>query len=270
MDRLHEAIAKARASREKAGQRRKSGKEHVAHPLDSLANWSALQEILLSDADMDRSKIVARHPVPKAKTFDLMRTNLLRQLQEKKWTRVAITSPTSACGKTTVALNLAFSLARLTGIRVMLLEFDLRRPTICQALGIDLGLSFSSALEGNASAPSQLVRVGSNLAFGLSEAPVTSPAELLSSDRAADTVDAIEARYRPNVILFDMPPMASGDDTIAFLDQVDCALLVAAAEETPVDQIERCGKDLAAQTQVLGVVLNKCRMIDSDESYGYG
>jgi Mrp family chromosome partitioning ATPase len=269
MDRLHDAIAKARAAREKDGQRRRPGKEHLAHPLDSLAEWSALPEIRPSETDMDRSKIVAQNPVPKAKAFDLMRTNLLRQLQEKKWTRVAITSPSSACGKTTVALNLAFSLARLTGIRVMVLEFDLRRPSICEALGIDLTPSFSSVLQGNAAPGSQLLRIGSNLAFGLSAAPVASPAELLSSDRAADTIDAIEAKYRPNVILFDMPPMASGDDTIAFLDQVDCALLVAAAEETPVDQIERCGKDLGARTQVLGVVLNKCRMMESDESYGY-
>ena len=114
-----------------------------------------------------------------------------------------------------------------------------------------------------------LVRFGPNLAFGVSAAPVANPSELLSSTQAAAAVDEIEARYKPDVILFDMPPVLVIDDTMAFLDQIDCALMVAASEKTTMAEIDRAGKELADHTTVLGVVLNKCRYKDGRDGYGY-
>jgi protein-tyrosine kinase len=271
MDRIQTAIAKARATRD--------GATSSARPRTSNANlpqetqdgdpWGSLKEIQLSPNILDENRIVAHRPGAASTGFDLMRTNLLRQLRDNKWTRVAVTSPGPGCGKTTVALNLAFSLSRLADIKVMVLELDLRHPSILQALGLDRFQNFAGVLAGAESAPIQITRWGKNLAFGLNSVAVPSPAELLSSERAADVVDAIEAAYRPDVILFDMPPMLVSDDTLAFLDQVDCALVVAAAEETPVNEIDQCGKELAARTQVLGVVLNKCRMMERQDDYGY-
>jgi protein-tyrosine kinase len=267
MDRLHTAIAKARASRDSAGTPRAPGAARLPKTLAGGAVWAALPELRVSATVLDEHLLVAHRPGPDSTAFDLMRTNLLRQLNEHSWTRVAITSPDPGCGKTTIALNLAFSLARLSDIRVMVLEMDLRRPTMYRALGVDRPQNFASALSGAEPPENHLIRWGENLAFGLTATPVTSPAELLSSDRAADVVDAVEAAYRPTVILFDMPPMMAGDDTLAFLDQVDCALLIAAADDTPIHQIEQCGKDLAAYAPVMGVVLNKCRMVDTREAY---
>lgn len=266
MDRIHNAIAKARASRESAAPHKQAGKANLLQPSDLGADWSTLTELQLSPSILDENRIVAHRPGPAATVFDLMRTNLLRQMHEHGWTRVAITSPGAGCGKTTVALNLAFSLARLTDLRVMLLELDLRCPSILRALGLDRVQNFAGVLAGTEQPEAQLTRWGKNLAFGLNSAPVQSSAELLSSERAADVVDAIETTHRPDIILFDMPPMMTGDDTLAFLDQVDCALMITAADETPVSQIEQCGKELATYTQVLGVVLNKCRMIDRHEN----
>ena len=74
-------------------------------------------------------------------------------------------------------------------------------------------------------------------------------------------------RYDPTVILFDMPPMLVSDDAIGIAAQVDCVLLIAAAESTTVQDVDVCERDLAAQTNVLGVILNKCRYLD--RSYGY-
>jgi len=115
----------------------------------------------------------------------------------------------------------------------------------------------------------QIRRCGPNLAIGLNSNPMESPAELLSAARTAEIVDEIEAKLRPDVILFDMSPMLANDDAISFLDQVDCALMVAAADETTVTEVDRCGKDLAKRTQVLGVVLNKCRFMEQEEAASY-
>jgi protein-tyrosine kinase len=193
----------------------------------------------------------------------------MHQLREQNWTRVAITSPDSDCGKTTLSLNLAMSLARQPDLKVMVIELDLRRPSMIRALGLDRTCNFAGVLDGSETVDRQMLRWRSNLALGLNSFPVSSPAELLSSDRAAEAVDALEEMFQPDVMLFDLPPMTVGDDTIAFLDQVDCALMVTEAEASTVAEIDRCGKELAAHAKVLGVVLNKCRFMERTEGYGY-
>jgi Mrp family chromosome partitioning ATPase len=82
------------------------------------------------------------------------------------------------------------------------------------------------------------------------------------------TIEDIEAAYSPDILMFDMPPMLVTDDNLAFFDKVDCALLVAAAESTTVQQVDICERDLATQTSLLGVILNKCRYMDTS-GYDY-
>jgi protein-tyrosine kinase len=276
MERIQTAIAKARAARNALGETVSHADVPVMAPtsvaapaVDIAAAWMSLAEAPLNPRRLDSARIVAHRPGPEAAPFDLMRTNLMRHLREHDWTRVAITSPSGGCGKTTTSLNLAFSLARQADLRVLVLELDLRRPAMVRTLGLAGKWRFSGVLDGSETVEAQLLRWGTNLAFGVNSSPTASPAELLSSARAAEAIDAIEARFRPDVILFDMPPMLVSDDTIAFLDQVDCALMVAAAEQSTVGQIDRTGKELAEHTKVLGVVLNKCRFLDREEGYGY-
>lgn len=274
MERIQHAIAKARAARQGVSAPEPASPV-AARPATAeaavAAAWHALAEAPISTRRLDASRVVAYRTGPDAAVFDVMRTNLMRQLRENGWTRVAITSPGSACGKTTTCLNLAFSLARQSDLRVLVLEMDLRRPTMARALGLTSGEHrFAAVLAGSEAPERQLLRRGANLAFGINSSAIPSPAELLHSAGAAAAVDAIEARFRPDVILFDTPPVLVGDDTLAFLDQVDCALMIAAAEKSTVGEIDRSGKELAAHTQVLGVVLNMCRYMDREEGYGHG
>jgi len=70
-------------------------------------------------------------------------------------------------------------------------------------------------------------------------------------------------------VLFDMPPLLAGDDALAFIGHVDCVLLVAAAETSTIEEVDTCERELAAHTNVLGVVLNKCRYPDRQYGYSY-
>jgi protein-tyrosine kinase len=266
MERIQSAMAKARAAREgKVQGANAAGKRATA----GSASWAEMPEMPLDLDLLDKNRVVAHSPANSSASFDVMRTNLLRVLRTNGWSRVAITSPTAGCGKTTVVLNLAFSLARLADIKVLVVELDLRHPSMTAMLGQVPGQNFAGMLAGPQIDYRQIRRVGDSLALGLTSQAIESPAELLSSARTADIIDEIEARLRPDVILFDMSPMLANDDTIAFLDQVDCALMVAAAEETTVSEVERCGKDLSAHTQVLGVILNKCRYLGPGEDVSY-
>ncbi|HMS95683.1 MAG TPA: CpsD/CapB family tyrosine-protein kinase [Tabrizicola sp.] len=269
MERIQQAIAKARATREGKAEQKSGAPLVKGVEPDVTSKWEGLTEMRLEPEKLEGARIIAHQPGAAVKAFDLMRTNLLKHLRENGWKRVAITSPTSGCGKTTVCLNLAFSLARQSSLRIMVLEMDLRRPAIVSRLGLHDKMRFADVLSDEIGPENGLLRIGKNLMVGASAHPFSDPAELISSAHTASVIDAIEASYKPDVILFDLPPVLVVDDTLAFLDQVDCALLVAAAEESTVAEIDRAGKELANGTKVLGVVLNKCRFLDRTEGYGF-
>jgi Mrp family chromosome partitioning ATPase len=265
MERIQSALAKARAARD----RKMQGSNPGAQARVESGPWYDLAELKLDTKVLERNRVIAMNPTQNAASFDVMRTNLIRTLRTNGWSRVAITSPTPGVGKSTVAINLAFSLARMSDTRVLLVELDLRHPSMLSILGLPQGQDFVGSLAGGKIDYGQIRRAGPNLALGLNSRPIESPAELLSSSRTADMIDEIESKLRPDVILFDMSPMLANDDAIAFLDQVDCALMVAAADETTVTEVDHCGQDLAKRTQVLGVVLNKCRYMEREESRAY-
>jgi Mrp family chromosome partitioning ATPase len=265
MERIQSALAKARAARDRKIQ----GANPGSKTQPESGPWQDLPEVSLDPRVLERNRVIAHNPSQNAASFDLMRTNLIRTLRTNGWSRVAITSPTQGCGKSTVALNLAFSLARMADTRVLLIELDLRHPSMLSILGMEQGQDFAGMLAGGKLDYSQIRRVAPNLALGLNSRPVASPAELLSAARTADMIDEIEAKLRPDAIIFDMSPMLANDDAIAFLDQVDCTLMIAAADETTITEVDRCGKDLAKRTQVLGVVLNKCRFMEQEENAVY-
>jgi protein-tyrosine kinase len=275
MERIQAAIAKARAKRaegpapDKTQGGRGAGSGISAGAAAVTAAWEALVAFGPRDAHLEDNRIVAHRPGPLAASFDVMRTKILLQARANSWRRLAITSPTADCGKTTIAANLAFCLARQSELRVLLVDLDLRRPAILQTFGITRDLDIARVLAGDGEPDAQMLRIGANLAVTANARPVEHSAELLQGVQAAEVLDRIEARFAPDLVIFDMPPMLVADDTLGFIDQTDCALLVAAAEQTTLEEIAKCEADLASRTNSLGVVLNRCRYRDKAASYGY-
>lgn len=277
MERIQSAIQKARVAREgKTGPDAApatvagAGRAPEAPaPSSRDEAWARLETFQPNPQQFERSRIMTLEPGATATPFDVMRTRLLKQMRTNGWRRLAITSPGPACGKTTTCLNLAFSLARQSDIRTMVIEVDLRRPAMAKALGIRHAHSFADVLAGRADPADHLVRYGMNLAFGTNQGLTRNSAELLQSEAIVEALTRIETTYAPDILIFDMPPMQVGDDAIAFLEKTDCALLIAAAGTTTVAQVDHCEQDIAAHTNVMGVVLNKCRYLSKDQSYGY-
>lgn len=292
MEKIQSAIAKARAARaaiqsgeegrpvapEKAAPQAEAPLVLPAAPVRAdddhpdpaavAAFWSALPGFAAAPGLLARGHVVTAAGGREAVPFDLMRTRLLQQMRANNWRRVAITSPGPACGKSTIALNLAMSLARQPDLRTVLAEMDMRRPSLSRMLGLRSPQSFARVLEGLDPFASQAIRIGENMAISTCHAPHRHSAELLHSPTVAAALDRIEAEYDPSIFIFDMPPMFVSDDAMAVMGRMDCVLIIAAAESTKIKEIDRCERELAAQTNVLGVVLNKCRYTE-DEGYGY-
>lgn len=263
MNTIQDAIAKARVTRDNLAA------SVPTQPQTDTGPWQALTQFKPSIRRLRRNRIVAADGGRPAMDFDVIRTRMMQVMQANGWKRVAITSPTAGCGKSTMVMNLAYSLSRHRDHKTMVLEMDMRKPSLSRAMQIPGERQFSRVLEERAPFEDHAVRVGDNMIFATNTNAVTGSAELLQSPGTARALDDVSARYAPDTMIFDMPPMLTGDDTMAFLARVDCVLLLAAAEESNIKQIDRCERDIASQTNVMGVILNKCRYMDRDNAYDY-
>lgn len=278
VERLKVAIAKARQRRGEAEPAPAPKRDRAPAPQEDNREtdrdrlWMSLPEVMLDSARLAAERVVTYDKTDAAHyAFDTLRTRLLKIAAEQGWRRIGITSPTPSCGKTVVTANLAFSLARQTDIRTVAIDMDLRAPRLTKILAVDEPRAISWFLTGSSSAQKYLQRVGLNLALGLNTERVRDAAELVNSEAARVALAEMIADYRPDLTLYDLPPLLVTDDAMAFVDNLDGVILVAAAGETKPDEIEDCEMMLGEETNLLGVILNKVgEQGEQHHLYGYG
>lgn len=232
--------------------------------------WSGLPELTVDKAHLARNRIItATREDPAHGAFDVLRTRLLQTLSENGWRRVAITSPGKDCGKTFTAANLAISLSRQENCRTLLMDLDMRRPSLHHVLGVGSPGSVGDMLRGMIPPESHLHRMGRNpinagrnIAFALNDRPEAYASELLQDPRSAETLRAIDEHYAPDVVLFDLPPALFYDDVIAARPLFDGVLLVVGGGLTTESEISEVERRLGDSMPVLGMVLNKAEGTD--------
>ena len=194
--------------------------------------------------------------------FDLLRTRLRQTIKQHGWTNIAVASPTAGCGNTFTAANLAASLARVPSSRTILMDFNMRAPDLARTLDMkvpDSGGSLRDFLEGDIAISDFLVRTGDTLAVGLNDRHEQDAAEILQDPATARSLAAMREALRPDIVLYDMPPLLSHDDTSAFLPQLDGVLLVSDGTQTMARHLAECERMLDGQVPLLGVILNRAR-----------
>ncbi len=234
----------------------------------AAAAWDSLRVMTPDQGHLVRNRVLSSAADPAAVPFDVLRTKIRMQMEKNGWKRLAITSPSPSCGKTTIACNLAMGFGRQTDMRVMLFEFDLRRPNMDKVLGITPPNEITRMLSGEVPFAEQALRIQDSVAISLAGRAAPDPGTLLLSQRTLDTLAEVDATYKPDLMIFDLPPLLVIEDARAFLRHIDCVLLVAAADRTTTKELDVCEREIAEYTNVLGVVLNQCRHLD--ESVGYG
>ena len=183
------------------------------------------------------------------------------------WRTMAITSPIPDCGKTIVSINLAMSIAHHTDRTAMLVDFDLRRPTVFKYLGLSSGPTLNDVLSGDASIAESLVNPGLDRFVILPTAmPVKYPSEVLSSRKVTNLISEFRDRYAERIVIFDLPPLLGTDDAMIMLAQVDCVLVVVGngmVSKTDLAESMR----YVDQDKLLGTVLNKVKNPQSKSDY---
>ena len=230
--------------------------------------WNDLPELKLDARHMVRGRIVAAtRRDPSHIAIDMLRTRLMDAIREHGWHTLGITSPRGGCGKTTLAVNLALSLTQQSDFRVGLLDLDLRRPAIAPLLHCERPGDIEAFLRGYRPMAQSLVRYRHNLAIAPNAVPVLGAAELLIDCFPNQAISQMQQALDLDLLIYDLPPMLAADDALAILPAIDAMLLVAAAGETRLGEIDACERDLAQHGKFAGLVLNKCRYMP--DGYGY-
>jgi succinoglycan biosynthesis transport protein ExoP len=209
---------------------------------------------------------------PQAEAYRQLRTNLqFLELgehggQRSRHRAISVTSSLAAEGKSTVAINLALAMAE-TGARVLLVDADLRRPSVATVLGLEGAAGLTSVLLGRASVDDVVQPWGSSGLHVLPSGPLPpNPTELLGSVPMRRLLGELRAAY--DHVVLDSTPLLPVADSAVVAGLVDGTLLLVNATKARRHQVAESVRNLArVEAPVLGVVLNQ--VAREERSYGY-
>lgn len=219
--------------------------------------------LLLSSTVREDAGVVA--------AYRMLRTRILHRIRQKKWTTIGITSTAPSEGKTLTALNLSVSIAREKNSEVVLLDLDMRNPSVCRSLEIDPPTELVDFFAKPTMTPDDLFfSVGvDNLVIAGQNTPTDQASELLASNRFETLMSHIKDCTVNPLVLIDLPPVLSTDDVLVLAPRLDALLLVVAEGKTDRGSLEKA-TELLSEFQLAGMVLNQSRDITEHYSYGYG
>ncbi len=260
MERIKEALERARAERQGTTvvKPRSSSAVPVATGSPAAITYSRTR-IFQPDPNVLRANrvISAASSDPAKDAFRMLRTRVLQRLVDNGWNSLGITSPTGEVGKSMTAVNLAISLAREVNHTVLLVDADLRKPTIHDLFGFETQSGIGDFLAHRAPIEDMLFNPSiERLVVLPGREKYENSSELLSSPAAAELVAELRTRYPERIILFDLPPVLAVDDALAFSPLIDSYLMVLGEGETKSDDLE-AALEVLKETPLLGTVFNK-------------
>lgn len=259
MDRIAKALELARLEAPAAAQ--PAPAREPARPVPpGEVRYTRTRAIAVS-ADAMRARHVSggHERTPLAEAFKRLRTQVMGRLRESGRKALGVSSPRAGEGKTTVALNLAVHAAMETDWTVLLVESDLRRPGLCDALGIGAQPGLGDYLARGVPLETLLIDPGFGRCLLLpAGAPHANSSELLGSARMQDLAAELRQRYPDRLVIYDLPPLLDAADGIAVLPWVEALLLVVEEGRTAADDVLHAAQ-IAGDGRLIGTVLNKTR-----------
>ncbi|MGD0829244.1 MAG: CpsD/CapB family tyrosine-protein kinase [Desulfobaccales bacterium] len=202
-----------------------------------------------------------------AEGYKVLRTHILQRTAEEGHNTLMITSPLPGEGKTLTAINLAISISQGLNYTVLLVDADLRFPSISKYFGLADEPGLADHLTSGVPIDELLIHPEglAKLVILPAGQPVSQAAELLNSPLMRDLVQELKHFYTNRYVIFDLPPVLTFADALAFAPLMDGIILVIEAGKTAREEIERC-QELLKKFRLLGFVLNKA---EKTKNLGY-
>ena len=159
------------------------------------------------------------------------------------------------------------SIAHHTDRTAMLVDFDLRRPSVSKYLGLSSGPTLNDVLSGDATVAESLVNPELERFVILPTAsPVKHSSEVLSSRKVSNLITEFRERYAERIVIFDLPPLLGTDDAMIMLSQVDCVLVVVGNGMVSKTDLEESMR-YVDQDKLLGTILNKAKIPQTQKNH---
>jgi capsular exopolysaccharide synthesis family protein len=226
---------------------------------------------LLDNAGMQARLVTGASSSVSAEQYRRLAAVLHEEQAHGKLKTVMVTSALPSEGKTLTAVNLALTLSGSYGRRVLVIDADLRAPSMHRLLGIRNSRGLGDALRDRSTAL-PIVEVSPRLSVVTAGRPGPSPLSDLTSERMGEVIRECAASF--DWVLVDTPPVGLLSDAQVLARLVNGVIFVIAAGSTPAGAVQRAVSDLGAES-IIGTVLNRVenRHIPEanyyDEYYGY-
>jgi len=182
---------------------------------------------------------------------------------------IMVTSSVPCEGKSLTALNLALSLAQELDHTVLLVDADLRRPSVHRYLNVEQGVGLSELLAGEAEIGETIIATGiGKLSIIRAGRSIDNPAELFSSQRSKSILAELKARYPDRYIILDTPPVLPFAESRSLAHLVDGVLFVVMERLASQTNVKDALESLKA-CPILGMVYNAATVDNNDGRYSY-
>lgn len=259
MERIKQALEKARLERQTSGAASASPPRSGSADISAPVRYTHTRTVNIAKSILQERRIVSGFEKNEfTDAYKILRTQVFQRLRENGWNSLAVTSPGLNEGKTLTAINLAISLAMEVNYTVLLVDADLRHPSVHSYFGIEAECGLSDYLTADKPLSELLIHPEEipGIVILPGGKPLANSAEMLNSPKMVRLVEELKTRYSSRIILFDLPPLLGAADTLAFSPYVDAALLVIEDGKTQAEDVKRA-IGLLQGTSVIGTVLNK-------------
>ncbi len=257
MLRIQKAVLKAKDSEKHRAIRSRSEAIASTSPLEQLTYTKTRVQSCHPDRLSDKRVVAGFLDNANSQTFRTLRTQVIQKMRENNWRSLAITSPSEGEGKSLIAANLAVAIAMEVNQTVLLVDLDLKKPSLAQMFDIEQEHGFLDYLRGNVELENIMVNPGiDRLVVVPGRGAIINSSEIISSPKMVSFFNETRARYKSRIVIYDMPPVLPSDDVLSSVGNVDCALLVLEDGKNSEKDIVRAVRQLQ-NTAVLGTVVNR-------------
>jgi Mrp family chromosome partitioning ATPase len=212
-------------------------------------DWAALKE---------RRVISTDDAQPAGQAYRMLRTQVLQRARSHGLTTLGVVSAVNGEGKTLTAVNLALSLAAEPNQTVVLMDLDLRRPSVARTLGLAAERGLESWFGGDEPTRNVCYSIeGVERLYVLPTlAPVSGSSEILAGIGARKLFNEVKGRDPGRLLIVDLPPVLLSDDALTVAPLLDGVVLVVNERRTRREDVVRV-VELLGNTRIVGTVLNR-------------
>ncbi|NOY52976.1 MAG: polysaccharide biosynthesis tyrosine autokinase [Deltaproteobacteria bacterium] len=266
MSKIEEALKKAKQSREKGGTSEVPASEVFLEGSPEYTR-TRFQEVDPKQVEANRIVTLSGESTRVTEQYRMLRTQILQKTEGCGDNCLMVTSSVDGEGKSTTAINLAVAIAKEVHKTVLLVDADLRRPSIHKYLGLTPEQGLSHYLLESVPLEDLLIRTGvEKLSFLPAGSPMVDSTEILRSTRMQELIREVKERYKNRYVIFDTTPLLQTADSCVLAQFMDGIIFVVQAEKTPRKEVAEALKLLDGRN-VLGVVMNNLAVTEKHYQY---